>query len=80
MKIDIDTFIKEHQEEIQTLINLSLNKAGSTLQNRISSGEISPNIQEILPLLLYEILTTNTVAILRLVSEMIHEAQNNIDS
>lgn len=74
MKIEVDQFVKEHQLEVQTLINLSLNKAGDKIQQKIAAKEIGSNIEEILPLLLYEVLTTNTVATLRLVSEMINEA------
>ncbi len=78
MKIDVDAFVKEHQEEIQTLVNLCLNKAGEAIQKKVSSGDISANIQDVLPLLLYEVLTANTVATLRLVSEMINRTEDNI--
>lgn len=74
MKIDVDAFVRERQDEIQALINLSLNKAGAAIQKKVSSGEITANIQDVLPLLLYEVLTTNTVATLRLVSEMINNS------
>jgi len=71
-KIDVDSFVRERQDEIQALVNISLNKAGESMQKRVASGELSPNIQDVLPLLLYEVLTANTVATLRLVSEMIN--------
>lgn len=74
MKIDVDAFIRERQDEIQALINLSLNKAGAAIQKKVASGEITANIQDVLPLLLYEVLTTSTVATLRLVSEMINNS------
>ncbi|GBF34070.1 hypothetical protein DCCM_3182 [Desulfocucumis palustris] len=78
MKIDVDLFVKERQDEIQTLVNLCLNKAGDAIQKKVASEEISANIQDVLPLLLYEVLAANTVATLRLVAEMINHAEENM--
>ncbi len=72
--IDVDSFVRERQDEILALVNISLNKAGDAIQKRVASGEISANFQDVLPLLLYEVLTANTVATLRLVSEMINSS------
>lgn len=74
MRIDVDKFVREHQDEISTLINIALNKAGEKVQQKVSAGELGATMQDVLPLLLYEVLTTNTVSTLRLVSEMIDEA------
>lgn len=76
MLIDVDKFVREHQDEITTLINVALNKAGATVQQKVSAGELGATMQDVLPLLLYEVLTTNTVSTLRLVSEMINESAN----
>ena len=72
-KIDVDMFVKNNQEQITCLVNNSLNKAGKKIQEKVDQGELGANIQEVLPLLLYEVLVTNTVATLRLVAEMINE-------
>jgi hypothetical protein len=80
VKIDVDSFVRERQDEIQTLVNLSLNKAGDTIQKKVASGEISADIQDVLPLLLYEVLTINTVATLRLVSEMINDSAKPLET
>lgn len=74
LRIDVDKFVREHQDEITTLINIALNKAGEKVQQKISAGELGTTLQEVLPLLLYEVLSTSTVSTLRLVSEMINEA------
>lgn len=71
--IDIDIFVKENQEKISALVNKALNRAGETVQNKVASGEISANLQEVLPVLLYETLLTNTVATLRLVADMLNK-------
>ncbi|MFZ5648012.1 MAG: hypothetical protein ACOY30_10385 [Bacillota bacterium] len=70
--IDIDTFIKDNQDQIYNLVNTALNKAGEVIQKKVSAGEIGPSLQEVLPLLLYEILVTHTVSTLKLVSEMVN--------
>lgn len=75
-KIDVDRFVKEHQHEIAELVNTSLNRAGDIVQKKVASGEVKPNIQDVLPLMLYEILITNTVATLRLVGDMLAERKN----
>lgn len=72
--IDIDRFVQEHQVEIETLVNLALNKAGRTVECKVASGEVSPQLTEVLPLLLYEALLTSTVATLRLVAEMVNDS------
>lgn len=72
-RIDIDKFVKEKQGEIEYLVNTALNRAGDVIKRKVADGEIEANIQEVLPLLLYEVLITNTVAVLRLVSEMLAE-------
>ncbi|WP_018084896.1 hypothetical protein [Desulfurispora thermophila] len=72
--IDIDRFVQKHQVEIETLVNLALNKAGRTVENKMASGEVSPRLTDVLPLLLYEALLTSTVATLRLVAEMVNES------
>ncbi|MEG6522135.1 hypothetical protein [Desulfotomaculum sp. 1211_IL3151] len=73
MTVDVDKFVQEHQEEIITLVNNSLNRAGDIVAKKVQNGEVGATIQDVLPIMLYEILLTNTVATLRLVSEMINE-------
>ena len=73
MSIDVDKFVQNHQEEIISLVNQSLNRAGDIVSKKVQEGEIGATIQDVLPVMLYEILLTNTVATLRLVSEMINE-------
>ncbi len=75
MKVNIDQFVKQHQIEIETLVNLSLNKAAQKLKDKIAAQEIQANFEEIMPVLLYEVLVTNTVATLRLAAEMFEEAK-----
>ncbi|WP_051273410.1 hypothetical protein [Desulfotruncus alcoholivorax] len=53
------------------LVNKALNRAGDIVKEKVSSGEVEATIQDVLPLLLYEVLVTNTVSTLRLVAEMI---------
>lgn len=75
--IDIDKFIQTRQDEITHLVNKSLNRAGEKIQEKVAAGELSPNMQDVLPLLLYEVLVTNTVATLRLVAEMLNNDNDN---
>ncbi|AGL03873.1 hypothetical protein [Desulfoscipio gibsoniae] len=70
--IDVDEFVKTRQDEITQLVNTALNRAGDIVQQKVAAGEIKANMQEVLPLLLYEVLITNTVTTLRLVAEMIN--------
>ncbi len=72
-KIDVDQFVQEHQEEIANLVNIALNRAGDIVNAKVSAGEVKPTLQDVLPLMLYEILITNTVSTLRLAAEMIEE-------
>ncbi len=74
MKVDVDKFVQEHQEEIITLVNNSLNRAGDLVAKKVQAGEVGTTIQDVLPIMLYEILLTNTVATLRLAAEMVNEA------
>ncbi|SFG87844.1 hypothetical protein SAMN05660649_02983 [Desulfotomaculum arcticum] len=69
--IDVDGFVRERQDEIMQLVNSALNRAGDIVKEKVSSGEVEATIQDVLPLLLYEVLVTNTVSTLRLVAEMI---------
>ncbi|AEF94157.1 hypothetical protein Desca_1298 [Desulfotomaculum nigrificans CO-1-SRB] len=73
MKIDVDKFVQEHQEKITTLVNHSLNRAGDIVNKKVQSGEVGATFQDVLPLMLYEILLTSTVATLRLVADMVNE-------
>ncbi|WP_072910373.1 hypothetical protein [Desulforamulus aeronauticus] len=73
MKVDVDKFVQEHQEEIITLVNNSLNRAGDLVAKKVQAGELGTTIQDVLPIMLYEILLTNTVATLRLAAEMVNE-------
>ncbi|MGQ9557621.1 MAG: hypothetical protein ACUVTU_06670 [Desulfurispora sp.] len=75
--IDIDRFVQEHQVEIETLVNLALNKAGRTVESKVASGEVSPRLTDVLPLLLYEALLTSTVATLRLAAEMFNDSMRS---
>jgi len=70
-KIDVDGFVREKQNEIMQLVNTALNRAGDIVKEKVSSGEVEATVQDVLPLLLYELLVTNTVATLRLVAEMV---------
>jgi len=69
--VDVDKFIQMRENEIRYLVNTVLNRAGNVVQQKIASGEINATMQDVLPLLLYEVLVTNTVATLRLVAEML---------
>lgn len=73
MAVDVDRFVQEHQDEITGLVNQALNRAGDIVQQKVAAGEVQPNLQEVLPLLLYEVLVTNTVATLRLVADMLED-------
>lgn len=70
--VDIEDFVKDNQDQICHLVNNALNKAGEAIQKKVSAGEIGPSLQEVLPLLLYEVLVTHTVSVLKLVSEMVN--------
>lgn len=54
-------------------MNTALNRAGDIVKQKVADGEVKATIQDVLPLLLYEVLITNTVAVLRLVTEMLEE-------
>lgn len=71
--IDVDKFVQEHQDEIAHLVNTSLNRAGDIIQRKVAAGEVQPNIQDVLPVLLYEALLANTVATLRLTAQMMED-------
>lgn len=70
----MDKFVQARQNDITGLVNKALNRAGEIVQQKVAAGEINPSMQDVLPLLLYEVLVTNTVATLRLVAEMINDA------
>ena len=70
-KIEVGKFVQEHQEEIKKLVDIALNRAGDKISSEIAAGKIKPTYEEALPILLYEVLTTHTISILRLVSEML---------
>ncbi|MTI81746.1 MAG: hypothetical protein FH758_12885 [Firmicutes bacterium] len=74
--IDVEKFVKEHQQEIEHLVNIALNRAGDAVNKRVEAGEVQPNMQEVLPVMLYEMLATHTVSTIRLVASMIEENQN----
>ena len=71
-KIDVDEFVKTRQNDINQLVNIALNRAGEIIRQKVANGEIKPNMQDVLPVLLYEALVTNTVATLTLVAEMLN--------
>jgi len=71
--IDVDKFVREHQGEIAHLVNAALNRAGDIIQQKVGAGEVKPNLQDVLPVLLYEAMIANTVATLKLVSRMLEE-------
>ncbi|HBV97697.1 MAG: hypothetical protein JL50_03360 [Peptococcaceae bacterium BICA1-7] len=75
--IDVDTFVKNNQEQIYSLVNAALNRAGDIIQKKVASGEVGPSLQEIMPLLLYEILVTHTVSTLTLVADMVNSSRDN---
>jgi len=70
--IDVDEFVKIRHNDITQLVNTALNRAGEIIQQKVAAGEITATMQDVLPVLLYEALLTNTVATLRLVAEMIN--------
>lgn len=70
----MDKFVQARQNDITGLVNKALNRAGEIVQQKVAAGEINPSMQDVLPLLLYEVLVTNTVATLRLVAEMLNDA------
>lgn len=73
--IDVDEFVQNNQDQIYRLVNAALNRSGEIIQKKVSTGEVGPSLQEVLPLLLYEILITHTVSTLRLVADMINTQQ-----
>lgn len=75
-QIDVDKFVREKQGEIEYLVNKALNRAGDIVKQKVAGGEVNATIQDVLPLLLYEVLVTNTVATLRLVAEMMEHDDN----
>ena len=72
-RIDVDKFVKNRQSEIEYLVNTALNRAGDIVKQKVAAGDVKATIQDVLPLLLYEVLITNTVAVLRLVAEMLED-------
>ncbi len=70
--IDVDEFVKTRQDDITQLVNTALNRAGEIIRQKVAAGELNATMQDVLPVLLYEALITNTVATLRLVAEMIN--------
>jgi len=76
----VDKFVQARQNDITGLVNKALNRAGEIVQQKVAAGEINPSMQDVLPLLLYEVLVTNTVATLRLVAEMINEESDSAGS
>ena len=72
--LDVDKFVKNNQDQIISLVNAALNRSGEIIQKKITAGEVGPSLQEILPLLLYEILVTHTVSTLTLVADMINDS------
>lgn len=79
MTVNVDKFVQEHQDEIITLVNHSLNRAGDIVAKKVQSGEVGATIQDVLPIMLYEILLTNTVATLRLVANMVNESAEEMN-
>ncbi|MCL4439137.1 MAG: hypothetical protein M1609_00665 [Firmicutes bacterium] len=75
--IDVDSFVKNNQDQICNLVNAALNRAGDIIQKKVSSGEVGPSLQEIMPLLLYELLVTHTVSTLTLVADMVNSPKDN---
>jgi len=70
--IDADEFVRKNQDLIAGLVNTALNRSGEVIQKKVSAGELGPSLQEVLPLLLYEVLVTHTVSVLRLAAEMVN--------
>jgi len=70
--IDADEFVRKNQDLIAGLVNNALNRSGEVIQKKVSAGELGPSLQEVLPLLLYEVLVTHTVSVLRLAAEMVN--------
>ncbi len=79
MTVNVDKFVQEHQDEIITLVNNSLNRAGDIVARKVQSGEVGATIQDVLPVMLYEVLLTNTVATLRLVADMLNEGAGDMN-
>ncbi|MCL5781483.1 MAG: hypothetical protein M1119_11450 [Firmicutes bacterium] len=79
MTVNIDKFVQEHQDEIIALVNNSLNRAGDIVARKVQSGEVGATIQDVLPVMLYEVLLTNTVATLRLVADMLNEGAGDMN-
>ncbi|MEW6065930.1 hypothetical protein P378_12845 [Desulforamulus profundi] len=79
MTVNVDKFVQEHQDEIIALVNNSLNRAGDIVARKVQSGEVGATIQDVLPVMLYEVLLTNTVATLRLVADMLNEGAGDMN-
>lgn len=73
--VDVDAFVKKNQDQIYNLVNNTLNRSGEIIQKKVSAGEVGPSLQEVLPLLLYEILVAHTVSTLRMVADMLNSSQ-----
>lgn len=73
MKIDVGEFVKKHQEEIESLVFIALDRAGSKVKEQVDAGLIREDLGDVMPVMLHEMLRTHTVYILRLVAEMIEE-------
>ncbi len=75
--IDVDAFVKNNQDQICSMVNAALNRAGEIIQQKVAAGQVGPSFQEILPLLLYELMVTHTVSTLTMVADMVNSAGNN---
>jgi hypothetical protein len=73
MKIDVGEFVKKHQEEIESLVYIALDRAGNKVKEQVDAGLIREDLGDVMPVMLHEMLRTHTVYILRLVAEMLEE-------
>lgn len=77
MKIDVGEFVKKHQEEIDSLVYIALDRAGNKVKEQVDAGLIREDLGDVMPVMLHEMLRTHTVYILRLVAEMLEENSAN---
>jgi hypothetical protein len=79
IKIDVGEFVKQHQEEIESLVYIALDRAGKKVKEEVDAGLIKEDLGDVMPVMLHEMLRTHTVYTLRLVAEMFEEYTKETD-
>ncbi|MEG6614979.1 hypothetical protein V6C27_00880 [Peptococcaceae bacterium 1198_IL3148] len=79
IKIDVGEFVKKHQEEIESLVYIALDRAGQKVKQQVDAGLIKEDLGDVMPVMLHEMLRTHTVYVLRLAAEMIEESTKDLE-